>query len=437
MRSPRPIDKILRHVLSLSLAPVVGGCGIDTSGFEPIACTSDHETSFLAGIEPEEPADYIELRQFEAFTVEPEMRTREAIGEKCSGATDKAACEAAVAEAAPRQGFPLGECGSFCEHHILIVNKGDDVTVIDTPEGVRAWLGPVDTPSDAMIAAALAGYNIGCSNPDTSGFKAVGGGYEVLATQTTSDCTPYERTLYVVSVGADGAVRELESEVIVSEDGGCVGRRPAGLVRRGGRGATRVGAYFANIAQLEAASVWAFEALGRELAHHGAPRRLTERARAAQRDEVRHARVMRRVAARYGGRWQEPRVEPRPVRSLEELAIDNAAEGCVRETYGALVGMWQARFARDPRVRRAMTRIARDETRHAKLSWAIDAWVRPRLSPAARRRVEEARRGALHGVAEDAGRPVDRALVVHAGVPGEQAARRLARNFAEAIAASS
>ncbi|WP_433932354.1 ferritin-like domain-containing protein [Sorangium cellulosum] len=437
MSSSRPIDKILRQVLSLSLAPLVGGCGIDTSGFEPIACTSEYTTRYLTGVEPSEPADYIELRQFEAFVETPEVRTLESVGEKCSGATNRAACEMAVAEATPRQGFPLGECGPFCNHHILIVNKGDDVTVIDTLDGVRAWLGPVDTPADAVIAAVTAGYNVGCDSPDTGGVKVVGGGYEVLATQTTSDCTPYERTLYVLSVGADGAVQELESEVIESHDNGCVGRRPAGLVRRGGRGATRVGAYFANIAQLEAASVWAFEALGRELAHHGAPRPLVARARVAERDEVRHARVMRRVAARHGGRWQEPRVEPRRVRSLEELAIDNAAEGCVRETYGALVGMWQARFARDPLVRRVMTRVARDETRHAKLSWAIDAWVRPRLSSAERRRVEEARRGALDGIVEEAGRPVDRALVVHAGVPGEQAASRLARNFAEAIAASS
>ncbi|AUX38731.1 ferritin [Sorangium cellulosum] len=437
MRSSRPIDKILRQVLSLSLAPLAGGCGIDTSGFEPIPCTSDHATQYLAGVAPSEPADYLELREFEAFTEAPEVHTRESIGEKCSAATDRAACEMAVAAATPRQGFSLGECGPFCDHHILIVNKGDEVTVIDTPDGVRAWLGPVDTPADAVLAASIAGYNIGCGSRDTAGVKAAGDGYEVLATQTTSDCTPYERTLYVLSVGADGAVRELESEVIESEDGGCVGRRPAGLVRRGGRGATRVGAYFANIAQLEAASVWAFEALGRELAHHGAPRPLVERARIAERDEVRHARVMRRVAARYGGRWQEPRVDPRPVRSLEELALDNAAEGCVRETYGALVGMWQARSARDPLVRRVMTRIARDETRHAKLSWAIDAWVRPRLSPAERRRVEEARRGALDAIAEEAGRVVDRALVVYAGIPGEQAASRLARNFVEAVAASS
>jgi hypothetical protein len=37
-----------------------------------------------------------------------------------------------------------------------------------------------------------------------------------------------------------------------------------------------------------------------------------------------------------------------------------------------------------------MARIAVDETRHAALSWEIDAWARVRLSAAARRRVRDA-----------------------------------------------
>jgi hypothetical protein len=36
-------------------------------------------------------------------------------------------------------------------------------------------------------------------------------------------------------------------------------------------------------------------------------------------------------------------------------------EGCVGETFGALVGAWQARFARDPEVRVVMRPIAGDE----------------------------------------------------------------------------
>ncbi|WP_437955056.1 ferritin-like domain-containing protein [Sorangium sp. So ce119] len=435
MPSSNPIDKILHHVLSLSLAPLVGACGIDTDGFTTVACGSAGDTPYLAGVEPGDPADYIELRELLAPTGTG-TRTLESVGVKCAGATDRPACEEKIAAAASSRGFSLGECIGSCPSHVLIVSTRDEVLVLDTRDEVRAWLGPVNTPADAVLAASLEDYSVRCDHPDEGGVRPAGDAYEVLATRHTKICDPVERTLYVLAVGEGGGVQELESEVIASESGVCIGRRPAGLQRTAGRGATRVGAYFADVAQLEAASVWAFEALGRELVQHRAPRPLVERARLAGRDEVRHARLMRRLSARYGGRWEPPRVEPRPVRSLEELAIDNAAEGCVRETYGALVGTWQGRCARDPLVRRVMTRIARDEVRHAKLSWALDAWLRPRLSPAERRRVEDARRAALAGIEEEARRGVDPALVAHAGVPDERASRALSRNFAEALAAS-
>jgi hypothetical protein len=61
-------------------------------------------------------------------------------------------------------------------------------------------------------------------------------------------------------------------------------------------------------------------------------------------------------------------------RSLEQLAVENAVEGCVRETYGALLATWQARAAAEPRVRAMMAAVAVDETRHAQLAWDLDAW---------------------------------------------------------------
>jgi hypothetical protein len=436
MASSTRIDKILRQILSLSLPPLAGACGIDTDGFDPIACGPDNgPPQLITGVKPQDPADYVELRLLEDIGGRG-SRTLESVGEKCATATDKTACEGKVAAATSEQGFFLGGCGDICPRHILIVNTGDDVNVVSTMEGVKAWAGPVDSPADAVLVAQLAGYGVACNNPERGGVRPAGNAYEVLATKLTASCTPVEVTRYVLGVDADGDLKEVESEVIESDSGSCIGRRPAGLSRIEGRGRTRVGAYFANVAELEAASVHAFDMLEQELLHHGAPRALVERARMARQDEVRHAQVMRRVSARYGGRFEEPRVERRPARSLEEIAIENAAEGCVRETFGALVGMWQASCARDPMVRRVMKRIARDETRHASLAWAIDAWVRPRLTPEARRRVEKARQAALRGIEEETRRGYDRALVAFAGMPGDAAARRLSRHFAEAVGAA-
>ncbi len=42
-----------------------------------------------------------------------------------------------------------------------------------------------------------------------------------------------------------------------------------------------------------------------------------------------------------------------------------------------------------------MTRVADDERRHAEVSWAVAAWLAPRLTPAERAAVDEALRDAV------------------------------------------
>jgi hypothetical protein len=81
-------------------------------------------------------------------------------------------------------------------------------------------------------------------------------------------------------------------------------------------------------------------------------------------------------------------------RSLEAIAIENAAEGCVRETWGAVIALWQTNTAADPEVRAVFAQIAKDEARHAALAWAVDEWVRPLLDDDARARVDAAREAA-------------------------------------------
>ena len=126
------------------------------------------------------------------------------------------------------------------------------------------------------------------------------------------------------------------------------GRRPAGLAetpveaRNGGE----VARFLGEVAHLEAVSVVAFEQLAMELSAHGAPRRLVRGARRAAREEVRHARVMGRFAARAGARLSPLDVATAPPRPIEAIAVENAVEGCVRETFGAVLAMRQAERAR-------------------------------------------------------------------------------------------
>lgn len=150
------------------------------------------------------------------------------------------------------------------------------------------------------------------------------------------------------------------------------GRRFEGLVLEAA--GDEPGAQLAAMAELEAASVPAFERLARELAAWHAPSDLVERARAAMADEVRHARVMTALARRYGRAPRAIDVPELPCRSLAEIAIENAIEGCVREAYGALIATYQAERA-SPALRPAFRAIAADERGHADLAEAVHTWL--------------------------------------------------------------
>ena len=206
------------------------------------------------------------------------------------------------------------------------------------------------------------------------------------------------------------------------------GRRASRRAPRGGRAHEALGGYFARMAFEEAASVGAFQRLGVELRAHGAPSALVERAEAARLDEVRHARVMTRLARRCGARpaVAQPR-RSRGARSLDALARENAVEGCIRETFGALLAAWQATHAEERTTRSAMSRIAADELRHAALAWAVAEWAEARLDAASLARVRRARRRALRSLAAELERPVDATLVRAVGLPTPSRAMALLR----------
>lgn len=215
----------------------------------------------------------------------------------------------------------------------------------------------------------------------------------------------------------------------------CDGRSHACITSRGALAQPDpVAAYLARAAHDEAASVYAFTALALELAALGAPATLLARIVDAAGDELRHAQAVARLVADRGGRCRPPQRRPVAPRSARELAIENAVEGCVRETWAALLAAHQAEHAADPQVRAVMRGIAADEARHAELAWAIDAWLHTQLGPDAHAEIAAARQSAAAAVVAGvaAGSPAP-ALVHDAGVPVRARAVRLVSGLADAL----
>jgi hypothetical protein len=237
---------------------------------------------------------------------------------------------------------------------------------------------------------------------------------DAATTYTQSEC----RVLCAAVSPPDSITASITRCQPVTDDGGaaalgcwvraiCIGgRAPKGYsYAASGEERADPGAWLAALASLERASVVAFETLADQLAAHGAPGHFVDDARTAADDERRHAARVAELAASYGRTVAANDTSAEPVASLEALALENAVEGCVRETWGALVAHWQTSAAGDPRVRDAMRDIADEETAHATLSWRLAAWFETRLDGDARRRVRAGRERAVEALARDARNP--------------------------------
>jgi hypothetical protein len=212
----------------------------------------------------------------------------------------------------------------------------------------------------------------------------------------------YRQELQVMHDGTTGVL----TTTILNGPNCSIGRRPNGLRAAPSAQLGALARFFARAAHLEAASVYAFGQVARELVLHAAPAALVAFAQRSALDEVRHAQLTAAQARRFGAVPAAPQVLASGERSLLAFALDNAVEGCVRETYGALLAHHQAALAQDSQVALLMRGIAEDETRHAELSFRIARWAEPQLTAAERVLIAAAQYAALlelrAGVARDA-----------------------------------
>ena len=417
----------LHTLFATAISMTACGGTLDRSALTDDVCSGTGAFDALAGVTPATPVDYLELRDVFGMSTNPPNVVSKS-GTPCATASDPATCNANLAALSTTDGWqPARGGGNAATVTVaLVYTRGDEVGTITSYDALKTFLAPVDDIHDAALLVAL--------NPDIQhrvqcGAHTAGatvGGFDVEA-QTGDTCGAGSHLDdEVVFVSASGDVSVEQDVVLQQGDPNCVsGRRPAGLARGASRAGNDVGAFFAECARLEAASVVAFERMARELRAHGAPASLVAAAERAKRDEIRHARVTAVLARRHGVEPEPPVIEERGVRELFEIAIENAVEGCVRETYGALVATHQRDHATDPRVAAAMKRIARDETHHAALAWDLAAWIEGRLDDEERTEVARARREASTLLRRQLAAPVAPALADDAGLPAPSRALAL------------
>jgi hypothetical protein len=426
------IESLLTTIVTL--ASGCGGAGAEgdgdgdgeTDGGPPFEACFDSPR--LSGLSPTEPYDGFELRQacqgpVSTFQLLPSgmpdpppptpFGALEVFGTSC--ARDACAEQVAIADARvtiPVPTEPRWNCATY------LIAMRDDQLIFSAAfaDELLPVLGTIDTLAEARLFSSFKWAS------ECAGVRVAAGGFEIMRVTRSGGCQAIiQEHRYRLQPNAESTWLAIGE---ARDSGSCVGRVPGGLLVAQTAEASGLGGYFARASELEAASVAAFAIARREFARHSAPVQLLRRLRRASLDEVRHAQQMAALARRFGAAPRPVAIQGAPTRELEAVACENARDGCVFETWGALLGMYQARSARDAAVRRAMSAVARDEIRHAELSWDLSRWLESRLAPPARARVERARQAAIEelraGLAVD---DADHALA--AGLPARAERQRL------------
>jgi hypothetical protein len=163
--------------------------------------------------------------------------------------------------------------------------------------------------------------------------------------------------------------------------------------------------HWARIGAAEYASVAGFQRFAMDLMANGAPPELLVRAQRAALDEVRHARLAFTLASAFAATPIGPGALDLPAavpihRSLTELAVATAVEGCTVETLSTCLLAEALHRATDPAVVAALTQMRRDEDRHATLAWQTLKWALSQ-DPESAGPVDVALEGAITGLATD------------------------------------
>lgn len=424
-----------------------GSSGVVLSGFDVDVCTGteyrplDGVTRSDGSAGPHGGFEYMALREQYASPADGKPFIIAETGSACANALDRPTCEQELAAFRSEAGWQLLSIGKGPSgHRYIVYTTGDSVQGITSIADLRAFIAPAENAKDAALLATVSGkYRITCDG--TKNAKKTGAGWELHVLSGDSCGAGTHIDEHVLEVTSAGDLDVKQTNLVKEGDPNCaVGRRPKGLhpprdARENAEG-DAVGCFFAEVAHLEAASVVAFERLAEDLAALGAPQELIDSALASRDDEIRHARMTAKVAKRFGGLPQAPRVERARTRSAVEIALENAVEGCVRETYGALIAHHQAAAASDSSIACIMHAIAEDETRHAGLAWDVAAWLEPQLAPEARREVEAARVQAIAELRANLASEPAPALRQVAGMPGAASAIKMLDALTETFLAA-
>ncbi len=139
--------------------------------------------------------------------------TIDSVGTLCEDATNRPACEARVAAVAPGAGL-RSECHWECWWTYLVWTAGSEVGVVASRETLSAFLGTIDSTSDAALHLyASTDLTWGDRDIRSGAAREVGGGFELIGFENVSWGFPIRDERVRMSVASDGRFSEVDRAI--------------------------------------------------------------------------------------------------------------------------------------------------------------------------------------------------------------------------------
>lgn len=189
-----------------------GSSGLDRSIYTTNVCTGN-AWSPLAGAVPAVPGTYVALVIKYDAGPQSKGQVTSSVGTACASAPDAVACNAALASASAKtKAWSTERCGGAgCNvtQQYFVTEKGGVVTVIETPDALRAAIAPVDGAAEAVLLAVYSATDpngMDCSQAQAR--PVASSGWEVFLGDGDGKCS--DRRERRMQVTVDGAVSTIE-----------------------------------------------------------------------------------------------------------------------------------------------------------------------------------------------------------------------------------
>lgn len=144
-------------------------------------------------------------------------------GNKCQNSKNQDECMSQYDSIkSDAEGFIKDDClPSNCFYYIKY-QKNNTNDIITNSTELKAFLGDIDTPSEAILLAASNNYRFNTTKKEIGGIKETPSGYEILMTKLVSDCLPVQTNRFLLQVDKNGTITVLDEEIYSRDDNGCI-----------------------------------------------------------------------------------------------------------------------------------------------------------------------------------------------------------------------